>query len=77
MKDQLLSDTAAMYSEISLMHVVSACKLIMRDGIPDNLEEIEGRVELLNRLGELLDRAVEAFYVTTDIEDRFDEDFLD
>ena len=77
MKDQLLSDTAAMYSEISLMHVVSACKLIIREGIPDNIKEIEDRIELLNRLGELLDRAVEAFYVTTDIEDRFDEDFLD
>ena len=77
MKDQLLSDTAAMYSEISLMHVVSACKLIIREGIPDNMEEIESRIELLNRLGELLDRAVEAFYVTTDIDDRFDEDFLD
>ncbi len=66
----LLKETLNMYSEISLIYVVNACKHIVNEGIPDNLEGIMDRVEKLKSLGELVSRALEAMYTAEEMDMR-------
>ncbi len=66
----LLKETLNMYSEISLIYVVNACKHIVSEGIPNDLEEIMDRVEKLKTLGELVNRALEAMYTAEEMDMR-------
>ncbi len=66
----LLKETLNMYSEISLIYVVNACKHIVNEGIPDNLEGVMDRVEKLKSLGELVSRALEAMYTAEEMDMR-------
>ncbi len=67
---ELLKETLNMYSEISLIYVVNACKHIVSQGIPDNLEEIMDRVEKLKSLGDLVSKALEAMYTAEEMDMR-------
>ncbi len=66
----LLKETLNMYSELSLIYVVNACRHIVKQGVPDTLEEIMDRVEKLRSLGDLMSRALEAMYTAEEMDMR-------
>ncbi len=66
----LLKETLTMYSEVSLIYVVNACKQIVKEGVPDDLEGVMDRVEKLKILGELINRALDAMYAAEDMDMR-------
>lgn len=67
---ELLKETLNMYSEISLIYVVNACKLLVQEGIPNDLEKLMDRVNKLKTLGELINRALDAMYAAEDLDMR-------
>ena len=67
---ELLKETLNMYSEISLIYVVNACKLLVQEGVPDDLEKLMDRVNKLKTLGELINRALDAMYAAEDLDMR-------
>ena len=67
---ELLKETLNMYSEISLIYVVNACKLLVQEGVPNDLEKLMDRVNKLKTLGELINRALDAMYAAEDLDMR-------
>ncbi len=66
----LLKETLNMYSELSLIYVVNACKYLIKQGVPENLDEVMDRVEKLRALGDLINRALEAMYTAEEMDMR-------
>ena len=73
----LLKETLNMYSEISLIYVVNACKHIVSEGIPEDLEGIMDRVDKLSRLGDLVSKALEAMFTAEEMDMRDYGDYDD
>ena len=65
---KLVKETVGLYSEISLLHLVSACKAMLREGIPDDLSAIMEHVGQLKDMGELLSRTLDAVYAVEDMD---------
>jgi len=66
---KLMKETIGIYSEVSLLHIVSACKAILKEGIPNDLEGIMGHVKDLQQMGELISRTLDAIYAIQEIEE--------
>lgn len=66
---KLLKETVSLYSEISLLHVVSACKAMLKEGIPEDLKGIMGHVRELRDMGDLISRTLDALYAVEEIEE--------
>ena len=66
---KLVRETVGLYSELSLIHVVSACKAMLKEGIPDDLSSLMNHIRLLKDMGELLSRTLDTVYAVEDIDD--------
>ncbi len=84
----LLKETLNMFSEVSLIYVVNACKQLIKEEVPSDLDGIMERIEKLKIMGDLISKALEAMYAAEEMEaksignfnsfpDNFDEDFDD
>jgi len=72
---KLLKETVGLYSELSLIHVVSACKAMLKEGIPEDLSNLMEHVRLLKDMGELLSRTLDTIYAVEDIDEDLGEDW--
>ncbi len=66
---KLLKETVGLYSELSLIHVVSACKAMLKEGIPEDLSTLMDHIRLLKDMGELLSRTLDTIYAVEDIDE--------
>ncbi len=66
---KLVRETVGLYSELSLIHVVSACKAMLKEGIPEDLSSLMDHIRLLKDMGELLSRTLDTVYAVEDIDD--------
>lgn len=66
---KLVRETVGLYSELSLIHVVSACKAMLKEGIPEDLSSLMDHIRLLKEMGELLSRTLDTVYAVEDIDD--------
>ncbi len=66
---KLVKETVGLYSELSLIHVVSACKAMLKEGIPEDLSTLMGHIGLLKDMGELLTRTLDTVYAVEDMEE--------
>ncbi|HDD52891.1 MAG: hypothetical protein DRI93_00555 [Aquificota bacterium] len=72
---KLLKETVGLYSELSLIHVVSACKAMLKEGIPEDLSSLMDHIRLLKDMGELLSRTLDTIYAVEDIDEDLGEDW--
>jgi len=72
---KLLKETVGLYSELSLIHVVSACKAMLKEGIPEALSSVMDHIRLLKNMGELLSRTLDTIYAVEDIDEDLGEDW--
>ncbi len=72
---KLLQETVGLYSELSLIHVVSACKAMLKEGIPEDLPNLMDHIRLLKDMGELLSRTLDTIYAVEDIDEDLGEDW--
>ncbi len=72
---KLLKETVGLYSELSLIHVVSACKAMLKEGIPEDLASLMEHIRLLKDMGELLSRTLDTIYAVEDIDEDLGEDW--
>ena len=72
---KLLKETVGLYSELSLIHVVSACKAMLKEGIPEDLPNLMEHIRLLKDMGELLSRTLDTIYAVEDIDEDLGEDW--
>ncbi len=72
---KLLKETVGLYSELSLIHVVSACKAMLKEGIPEDLSVLMDHIRLLKDMGELLSRTLDTIYAVEDIDEDLGEDW--
>ena len=72
---KLLKETVGLYSELSLIHVVSACKAMLKEGIPEDLSALMDHIRLLKDMGELLSRTLDTIYAVEDIDEDLGEDW--
>lgn len=66
---KLVRETVGLYSELSLIHVVSACKAMLKEGIPEDLSSLMDHIRLLKEMGELLSRTLDTVYAVEDVDD--------
>jgi len=66
---KLVRETVGLYSELSLIHVLSACKAMLKEGIPEDLSSVMDHIRLLKEMGELLSRTLDTVYAVEDIDD--------
>jgi len=66
---KLVKETVGLYSELSLIHVLSACKAMLKEGIPEDLASVMDHIRLLKEMGELLSRTLDTVYAVEDIDD--------
>jgi hypothetical protein len=75
-----------MFSEVSLIYVVNACKHLIKEEVPTDLDALMERIEKLKLMGDLISKALEAMYAAEEMEgksinefgsfsDNFDDDF--
>jgi len=72
---KLMKETVGLYSELSLIHVVSACKAMLKEGIPEDLSSLMDHIRLLKDMGELLSRTLDTIYAVEDIDEDLGEDW--
>jgi len=72
---KLLKETVGLYSELSLIHMVSACKAMLKEGIPEDLSSLMDHIRLLKDMGELLSRTLDTIYAVEDIDEDLGEDW--
>ncbi|MEO0278972.1 MAG: hypothetical protein ABIM21_06820 [candidate division WOR-3 bacterium] len=66
----LLKETLHMFSEVSLIYVVNACKQLIKEEVPTDLDALMDKIEKLKLMGDLISKALEAMYAAEEIDMR-------